>query len=47
MQFFVNYLFEIYRFLLAVVFNTFFTCKLYLGCILSAYILVRFNAVRL
>ena len=39
MQFFVNYLFKIYRFLFIVVFNTFFTCKLYLKCIFFAYML--------
>ena len=37
MQFFVNYLFKIYRFLFTIVFNTFFISKLYLGCIFSAY----------
>ena len=43
MQFFVNYLFKIYRFLFIIVFNTFFTSKLYLIYILSTYILVKFK----
>ena len=52
MQFFVNYLFKICRFLFIIVFNIFFICKLYLGYTLSAYILlwsltVRFNTIRL
>ena len=40
-NFFVNYLFKIYKFLFIVIFNTFFTYKLYLECIFSVYILVR------
>ena len=44
MQFFINYLFKIYRFLFTIIFNTFFTYKLYLECIVSVYILVRFIA---
>ena len=38
MQFFVNYLFKIYRFLFTIVFNTFFMCKLYFGCTFRIYI---------